>query len=224
MSIKDWPKTERPREKLLQNGPQSLSDAELLALFLRCGRSGQSAVDLGRHVLQELGGLTGVLAASRELFTSVPGLGSARYAELQAAIELGRRQLGEDVQRLGVLSNPTATRQYLTTWLRHRQQEVFACLFLDSQHRIIAGKEMFFGTIDNASVHPREIVRLALQHNAAAVVLAHNHPSGVAEPSTADRQITRIIQQALSLIDVRVLDHVVIGGKDATSLAEKGWL
>ncbi len=224
MKMELWPAQERPREKLLQHGAHSLSDAELLALFFRCGRPGYSAVDLGRRALQHFGDLARLLHAGSSEFIALPGLGIASYCELQAALELGRRYLHSTVQRHGVMHKPEDTRAYLGHWLRERQQEVFACLFLDNQHRIIASREMFYGSISSASVHPRELVRMSLHYNAAAVILAHNHPSGVAEPSSADRQITRLIQEALALIDVRVLDHVVIGGPCSVSFAERGWI
>ncbi len=224
MAIHDWPEAERPREKLLQRGATALSDAELLAIFLRCGQRGHSAVDRGREVLQHFGDLRHLLSAGYRDFIAQPGLGTAAYCQLHAALELGQRHLHAIVQRQGVLHDPGSTRAYLTHWLRERPHEVFACLFLDSQHRIIASRELFHGTIDSASVHPREIVRQALQHNAAAVILAHNHPSGVAEPSMADRHITQLVQKALALIDVRVLDHIVVGGGNAVSLAERGWM
>lgn len=224
MAIRDWPEEERPREKLIQLGPQSLSDAELLALFLRTGRPGITAVDAGRELIQHFGGLSGILGATLEDFIGFRGMGPARYASLQAAVELGRRHLQENLKREGVLQNPDDTKRFLSLWLRQRLQEVFVCLFLDNQHRIIASEELFHGTINNASVHPREVVRRALRHNAAAVILAHNHPSGTAEPSLSDRQITQTLKQALELIDVRVLDHIIIGGNCSTSLAQLGWI
>ncbi len=224
MSIKSMRHEEQPREKLLNEGAQALTDVELLALLLRTGRQGLGVLEFSRFLLNEFGSLGGLMTAPRSELLNIAGMGPARYAELQAVLELGRRHLKEEVQRQGVLHNPQATRQFLSVWLRHRQQEVFACLFLDAQHRIISAKEMFYGTIDSASVHPREIVRQSLQYNAAAVILAHNHPSGIAEPSQADRQITDVVKNALQLIDVRVIDHIVIGGHQTTSLAEKGWI
>jgi len=224
MAITDWPVDERPREKLLQKGAAALSDAELLAIFLRTGVAGKTAVDLARELLQEYGGLRFLLAADRQRFCSSPGLGAAKYAQLQAVMEMARRSLGEELKRGSVLDSPAVTRQYLQTRLRHHPHEVFCCLFLDNRHRVIAFEELFHGTIDGASVHPREVVRRALHHNAAALILAHNHPSGVAEPSEADRFITRRIKEALELMDVRVLDHFIVGDGVPTSFAESGWM
>jgi DNA repair protein RadC len=222
MAISDWPEAERPREKLLSLGPQALSDAELLAIFLRTGIAGCNAVELARRLMHEYGGLRKLLEADRNRFCATKGLGNAKYAQLQAVLELARRHLAENLMRSDALKNPTETRRYLTARLRDYPYEVFACLFLDTRHRVISYEELFRGTIDGASVHPREVVRRALQHNAAAVILAHNHPSGVAEPSEADRRITARLKDALALVDIRVLDHVVIGDQLATSLAERG--
>lgn len=223
-SIRDWPVSERPREKLLARGPAALSDAELLAIFLRTGVNGKTAVDLARELLQAWGGLRPLLEADRKRFCAMHGLGLAKYAQLQAVLEMGRRHLQEQLQREATLDNPDATRNYLISRLRHHQHEVFACLFLDNRHRIITFEELFHGTIDGASVHPREVVKHALQHNAAAVILAHNHPSGIAEPSRADVQITRRLVEALALVDIRVLDHLIIGDGEGVSLAERGQL
>ena len=224
MGIKDWPAAERPREKLLQRGPGALTDAELLAIFLRTGVPGKSAVDLARELLEAFGGLRPLLAAERAAFCRAPGLGAAKFAQLQAVLEMGRRHLSERLQRGDVLSSPADTRRYLQAHLGHYPYEVFAVLFLDNRHRVIAYEELFRGTIDGASVHPREVVRRALAHNAAALILAHNHPSGVSEPSQADRQITLRLRDALALVDVRVLDHLVVGDVECTSLAERGLL
>jgi len=224
MSIPDWPAAERPREKLLQRGAAALSDAELLAIFLRTGLPGRTAVDLAREILGHFGGLRGLLGAGRREFCSRPGLGEAKYAKLQAVLELARRHLDATLSRGDALSDPATTRRYLASRLRDHPHEVFACLFLDNRHRVIAFEELFRGTIDGASVHPREVVRRALHHNAAALILAHNHPSGVAEPSEADRRITRRLQEALALVDVRVLDHVVVGDGESVAFAERGWL
>jgi DNA repair protein RadC len=224
MSITDWPQSERPREKLLQRGPAALSDAELLAIFLRTGVRGQSAIDLGRELLRRYGGLRALLEAEHAALCSLKGMGSAKYVQLQAALEIGRRYLQARVERAGVLENPGDTRAFLAARLRGYAHEVFACLFLDNRHRVISFDEMFSGTIDGASVHPREVVKSALRHNAAAVILAHNHPSGVAEPSQADLSLTHRLNQALALIDVRVLDHFVVGDGEATSFAERGLL
>ncbi len=224
MAISDWPETERPREKLLALGPQALSDAELLAIFLRTGVAGCSAVELARQLVHEYGGLRKLLQADRNSFCANRGLGQAKYAQLQAVLELARRHLAESLTRGQPLTNPTDTQHYLTARLGDYPYEVFACLFLDTRHRLICYEELFRGTIDGASVHPREVVRRTLQHNAAAVILAHNHPSGIAEPSDADRRITQRLKDALALIDVRVLDHIVVGDQVATSLAERGYL
>lgn len=224
MAITDWPAEERPREKLLTRGAQALSDAELLAIFLRTGVPGKTAVDLARELLGRFGGLRALLEADCASFCEGPGLGSAKFAQLQATTEMARRHLAETLKRGTALSSPAATRQYLSARLRDHPCEVFACLFLDTRHRVIAFEELFRGTIDGASVHPREVVRRALAHNAAALILAHNHPSGVAEPSQADRHITQRLTDALALVDVRVLDHMVVGDGEPVSFAERGWL
>ena len=224
MAIRDWPASERPREKLLARGAQSLSDAELLAIFLRTGVTGKSAVDLARELLQAFDGLRPLLAASQAAFCAAPGLGNAKYAQLQAVLEMGRRHLYEGLARGESLTSPASSREYLQARLCHYPYEVFACLFLDNRHRLIACEELFRGTVNGASVHPREVVRRALEHNAAAVILAHNHPSGIAEPSQADIQLTGRLRDALGLVDVRVLDHLVVAPGDWASLAERGLL
>lgn len=222
MAITDWPADERPREKLLQRGPSALSDAELLAIFLRTGVRGKSAVHLARELLDQYKGLGNLLAADRASFCSSHGLGSAKFAQLQAVLEMGRRHLREQIHRSDVLTSPQQTRDYLRARLAGYPYEVFACLFLDNRHRVIEYEELFRGTIDGASVHPREVVRRSLSHNAAALILAHNHPSGVAEPSQADRAITRRLKSALELVDIRLLDHIIIGSGEISSLAELG--
>ena len=222
MTIKDWPIAERPRERLLAAGPHSLSDAELLAIFLRTGVRGKSAVELARDLLVRFGSLRRLLAADQATFCLAPGLGAAKFAQLQAVIEMARRHLDEQFERGSPLLSPEHTAAYLKTRLRDYPYEVFAVLFLDNRHRVIAFDEMFRGTIDGASVHPREVVRRALQHNAAAVILSHNHPSGVAEPSQADQRITVRLRDALALVDVRVLDHLIVGDAECCSLAERG--
>jgi len=222
VAITDWPLAERPREKLLRLGPQSLSDAELLAIFLRTGVSGMTAVDLARQLLSAFGGLRGLLEADLNQFQRYAGLGPAKFAQLQAVLEMARRHLWERLQRGEALSNPADTRQFLLARLRHHPHEVFACLLLDNRHRVIAFEELFRGTIDAASVYPREVVKLALARNAAAVILAHNHPSGVAEPSRADELLTHRLRDALALVDIRLLDHFVIGDGEAVSFAERG--
>ena len=224
MAITDWPADERPREKLLQRGPDALSDAELLAIFLRTGVKGKSAVDLARQLLDDFGGLRPLLEADSQAFCQGHGLGTAKFAQLQAVLEMGRRHLAATLSRGDALESPQAVKDYLASRLRHQPREVFACLFLDNKHRVIEYEALFFGTINAASVYPREVVRKALEHNAAAVILSHNHPSGVAEPSLADEQITRKLTGALDAIDVRVLDHMVIGDGEAVSFAERGLL
>lgn len=224
MSIAHWPQAERPREKLLLRGPAALSDAELLAIFLRTGCAGKSAVDLARELLSEFGGLRPLLEASQSEFCRGQGLGSAKYAQLQAVLEMARRHLSASLEAGDSLTSPDLVRRYLSAQLRHRTHEVFAVLFLDNQNRLRAFDELFQGTIDGASVYPREVVKRALAHNAAAVILAHNHPSGVAEPSQSDRRITQRLQQALDLVGVRVLDHMVVGDGEVVSFAERGWI
>ena len=224
MPIKDWPQAERPREKLLSRGPASLSDAELLAIFLRTGVNGKTAVDLARDLLTRYQGLRTLLELDLKELSKNPGIGATKYSQFQAALELGRRYLESTLSRDVSLTSPGDTRNFLKARLRAYPHEVFACLFLDNRHRVICFEELFTGTIDGASVHPREVVRRALYHNAAALIFAHNHPSGVAEPSHSDRQITLRLKDALGLIDVRVLDHIVVGDADTVSFAERGLL
>ena len=222
MAITDWPEDERPREKLLQRGASSLSDAELLAIFLRTGVTGQSAVDLARNLLSRFGNLTKLFAAGRKDFCELHGMGQAKYVQLQAVLEMSRRALKEELQRGDALNSPSAVRDYLQLMLSGRQQEVFLVLFLDTQHRVIASEELFHGTLSQTSVYPREVVKRALAHNSAAVILAHNHPSGVAEPSQSDQLLTGALKQALALVDVRVLDHFIVAVGQTLSFAEKG--
>ena len=224
MSIRDWPKAERPREKLLSHGARTLSDAEILAIFLRTGTRGRTALDLARQLLGEFGGLRPLLDAGQSRFCRTRGLGAARYAELRACLEIGRRYLEARLNRGESLCSPEDTRRYLIATLRGYPHEVFACLFLDNRHRLICLEEMFRGTIDGASVHVREVVVRALDMNAAAVIAAHNHPSGIAQPSEADKLLTRRLQDALALVDVRLLDHFIIGDGETTSFAEWGLL
>ncbi len=221
MAITDWPSEERPREKLLIKGAQALSDAELLAIFLRTGIQGVTAVALSRQLLASFGSLRALLTASRQNFCSHKGLGDAKYAQLQAVLEMSNRHLSETLKRNYCLTNPADTVNYLRSQLRDHPYEVFACLMLDNRNRVIAFREMFRGTIDGASVYPREVVKQALADNAACVILAHNHPSGIAEPSQADIQITERLKKALALVDIRVLDHVIIG-EEALCFSERG--
>ena len=224
MSIADWPRDERPREKLLARGAGALSDAELLALFIQTGMRGRSAVDVARMALGQTGGLRGLLDLGPDRLATIAGIGPARSALITAAIELATRYLEERIRRSDALTSPSQTSQYLCARLRSRPHEVFACLFLDNRHRVISFEEMFRGTIDGASVYPREVAKRALEVNAAAVIAAHNHPSGVAEPSRTDRAITSRLRDAMALIDVRLLDHFVIGDGEVVSFAERGWL
>jgi DNA repair protein RadC len=224
MSIRNWPAAERPREKLLEQGAASLTDAELLAIFLRTGVVGCSAVDLARRLLSEFGGLRALLEADLEHFSQHLGLGPAKFAQLQAVLEMGKRHLAEGLRRDSALESPQAVRDYLKAQLRHEPHEVFGCLFLDSKHRVLAFEILFRGTIDSASVYPRQVVKRALNHNAAALILTHNHPSGVSEPSQSDRILTQRLKDALGLIDVRVLDHFIVGDGEPLSMAEMGWM
>ena len=224
MSIRDWPAAERPRERLLQRGPAALTDAELLAIFLRTGVAGCSSVELARRLLADFGSLRALLEADLPAFSAHLGLGPAKFAQLQAVLEMARRHLAERLRRDSALESPQAVRDYLKAQLRHEPHEVFGCLFLDTRHRVLAFEALFQGSIDGASVYPRQVVKRALAHNAAALILVHNHPSGVAEPSQADRLLTERLKEALGLIEVRVLDHFVVGEGEPQSLAELGWL
>jgi DNA repair protein RadC len=224
VAIKDWPEDERPRERLLAQGPQVLTDAELIAIFLRTGTAGRTALDLGRDALARFGGLSGLLAATPSELTSMPGLGPAKSAQLQAVLELARRSLREDVRRDTALNSPGAVRDYLRLTLARREHEVFMALFLNAQNRLLVAEELFRGTLTQTSVYPREVVKRALALNAAAVIFAHNHPSGVAEPSRSDELLTATLRQALTLVDVRVLDHLIVAGSATVSFAERGLL
>jgi len=224
MAISDWPAGERPRERLLALGPASLADAELLAILLRTGVRGKSAVDLARELLGQFGSVSALLEARPASLGEIPGLGSAKLAQLKAALELARRALREELASRDALSSPRAVRDYLRLQLGGREQEVFVVLLLDAQHRVIACEELFQGTLTQTSVYPREVVRCALKHNAAAVIFAHNHPSGVAEPSHADEILTRSLKSALSLVDIQVLDHFIVAGTRTMSFAERGLL
>lgn len=224
MAITDWPEGERPREKLLERGAQALSDAELLAIFLRVGVTGKSAVDLARDLLNHFGGLTRLFAAERAAFSAFPGMGPAKYTQLQAVLEMSRRALGEQMRVGDALNSPASVRDWLRLKLAGLGHEVFMAVFLDAQNRVIEAEELFRGTLTQTSVYPREIVKRALTHNAAGVILAHNHPSGVAEPSQADRWLTDQLKTALGLVDVKVLDHFIVAGGGGLSFAERGWL
>jgi len=224
MSIRDWPKSERPREKLIERGAQGLSEAEVLAVLLGSGVQGRSAVELGRDLLMEFGSLRALFSSERARFLTHRGLGLTRYCIVQATLELGRRHYREAMCIGSVLTAPESTRAFLMSQLRDRSYEVFCCLHLDNRHRLISFEELFRGTIDGASVHPREVVKQALAHNAAAVILAHNHPSGIAEPSAADELITHRLKDALALVDIRVLDHFIVGDGVCLSFAERGLL
>ncbi|MBE0614007.1 MAG: DNA repair protein RadC [Burkholderiales bacterium] len=222
MAISDWPELERPREKLLQLGPASLSDAELLAIFLRTGVRGKSAVDLARELLVRCGSLGALFAAKRTELHELPGMGDAKYSQLQAVLEMARRALAETLRTHDALNSPGAVRDYLRLALAAREHEVFVLVLLDAQNRVLACEELFRGTLTQTSVYPREVVKCALEHNAAAVIFAHNHPSGVAEPSHADQVLTQSLKQALGLVDIKVLDHFIVAGASALSFAERG--
>jgi DNA repair protein RadC len=222
--ISAWPRGERPRERLIERGAQALSDAELLAVVFGSGSAGQSVLELARDLLTEFGSLRRLLTAGMQPLLDRRGVGPARYATLMASLEIARRHYGEALRAGPAMNAPAATRQFLTAQLRDRPYEVFCCLHLDNRHRLIHFEEVFRGTIDGASVHPREIVRQALQYNAAALIFAHNHPSGVAEASQADELITRRLRDALALVDIRVLDHLIVGDNNCLSFAERGLL
>ena len=224
MAISDWPQQERPRERLIAEGATTLSDAELLAICLRCGTQGRSALDLARKALGQAGSLSALFECGLMEIRDYHGFGPEKYALLQAALELARRQLRENLQQGEALASSAATRGYLRARFKSRKQETFSCLFLNNQHHIVKLEDLFNGTIDGAAVYPREVVKRCLHHNAAAVIFAHNHPSGVAEPSQADIAITRKLQAALNTIDVRVLDHFVVGDPEVVSFAERGLL
>jgi len=219
MAISDWPLGERPRERLLAQGAAALSDAELLAVMLRTGIAGKSAVELGRELLDRFKGVAGIFAAD---LSNVKGLGPAKRAQFEAAMELARRSLKDDMRSASALTSPGAVRDYLRLAIAEREHEVFVCLWLDAQHRVIGCEEIFRGTLTQTSVYPREIVKASLRANAAAVIFAHNHPSGVAQPSQADELLTRNLKEALALVDVKVLDHFVVAGNQALSFAERG--
>jgi len=222
MAIKHWPLESRPREKLLEKGPKALTDAELLAIFLRIGRKGVNAIDMARDLISQFGGLGPLLKADQDSFCAAKGLGPAKYCQLQATLELTKRYLEEQLCNDYVFNSPDKVKDYLAVQMRDYHREVFVALLLDTRHRLIEFHELFKGTIDAASVHPREVVKLALQKNAAAVIVAHNHPSGSAEPSVADVEITKSLKVALEILDIRLLDHFIIGKGEVVSLADRG--
>jgi DNA repair protein RadC len=224
MRIADWPVDERPRERLLKLGPGALSEAELLAIFLRTGIRGKSAVELGRDLLQHFGGLHRLFAASLEDVSALRGFGPAKYAQLQTVVEMVRRSLSEEIGERDAMTSPRAVREFLTLLLGSRPHEVFVALFLDSQNRLLLAEELFRGTLTQTSVYPREVVKSALRHNAAGVIFAHNHPSGVAEPSRADELLTQTLKQALALVEIKTLDHFIVAGTRTVSFAERGLL
>ena len=224
MAITDWPSDQRPRERLIRLGPTALTDAELLAVFLRVGVAGKSAVDLGRDMQNHFGSLNQLFAASLKDFSAINGVGPAKFAQLKAVLELARRALAEELREKSSLSSPEAVKHYLQLLLSNRPYESFVMLFLDVRNRLIETEELFRGTLTHASVYPREVVKAALAHNAASVILAHNHPSGTTEPSAADHRLTLILKQALALVDIRILDHLVVAGKDIYSFVEHGEL
>lgn len=222
MAITDWPEDERPREKLMQKGAAALSDAELLAIFLRVGLPGKSAVDLARELVAHFGTLQRLFSAQPEELCQIKGIGSAKYVQLQAVLEMARRALEEEMRLVDVMSSPTAVRRYLQSWLRNRSYEVFVGIFLDTRNQVITTEELFRGTLNQTSVYPREVARRALQLNAAALIVAHNHPSGSAQASAADELLTRQLKAALALLDVALLDHLIVAGNQVISMAEQG--
>jgi len=221
MAISDWPSDERPREKLLTQGAKHLSDTELLAVFLRTGFVGTSAVDLARNLLLHYGSLTALFAADKTSLCNFPGVGIAKYTQLQAVLEMARRTLGESLEQGYGMSSPQVVRDFLRLHLGNKGHEVFLGIFLDAKNRMISAEELFSGTLTQASVYPREVIKRALHHNAAAMIFAHNHPSGVAEPSNADKMLTQTLKNALELIDIKVLDHFIIGQNEIMSFAEE---
>jgi len=224
LPIKEWPEAERPREKLLNKGAKTLTDAELLAIFIRTGIVGKTALDMARDVLAEAGSLRALLNMSPSELCQSKGFGNAKYVQFQAALELGRRYLMEKLERGKVISSPQVSRDYLTMQLRDKPYESFFVMFLDTKHSVIHCQELFRGTIDNASVPVREVVKEALKHNAAAMIVAHNHPSGVAEPSASDKSLTAALYAALNMVGIKLLDHFVVGESEVISFAELGQL
>ena len=224
MRIADWPLDERPRERLLKHGARALSEAELLAIFLRTGIAGANAVELGRELLARFGSLQRLFAATLPEFVAVRGLGPAKYVQLQAVMEMARRALQESIGERDAMSSPQAVREFLRLSLTGRAHEVFVAMFLDAQNRLLGSEELFRGTLTQTSVYPREVVKTALRYNAAGVIFAHNHPSGVAEPSRADELLTQTLKQALALVEIKTLDHFIVAGSRTVSFAERGLL
>jgi len=222
MAITDWPKSERPREKLLHSGATSLSDAELLAIFLRTGITGKSALDLARELIQHFGSLNGLFAADHHILCQQPGIGSAKFAQLQAVLEMARRALEETIKTGDLLSSPQAVKNFLRLTLGNKQKEIFLGIFMDARNHIISTEELFTGTLTQTSVYPREVVKRTLHHNAASIIFAHNHPAGSLDPSHADKILTQTLKQALTLIDVKVLDHFIVTNDDIFSFSENG--
>lgn len=222
MAITDWPEQERPREKLLRAGATALSDAELLAIFLRVGMAGKTAVDLARDLLQHFHSLNGVFSADVQQMTAVPGMGESKYCQLQAVLEMSKRALGETLQQKDSFRSPTQVKDYLQLQLAHLQREVFGIMFLDAQNRLIAYETLFEGSLMQTSVYPREVVKRALALNAAALILSHNHPGGAAVPSRADEQLTISLKDALNLVDIKVLDHIIVARQETFSFSERG--
>lgn len=222
MAITDWPATERPREKLLAQGVTTLSDAELLAIFLRVGLPGKTAVDLARELLQHFQSLNGIFSASLPQIQSVHGMGTSKYCQLQAVLEMSRRALAETLQHSECYRSPAQVKQYLQLQLGHLQREVFGIMFLDTQHRLITYEILFEGSLLQTSVYPREVIKRGLALNAAAVILSHNHPGGIAEPSRADHALTRSLKQALEMVDIKVLDHIIVARQETYSFSEQG--
>ncbi len=224
MSLADWPEDERPREKLLKNGAGSLSTADLLAIQIRIGVRGKTVVELSRDLMKKYGSISALINADQKTFCEMPGLGVAKFVQLQAALELARRYMFETIASNDVITNPNQAKDYIVSHLKGRHSEVFACLFLDAQHRAIVFEELFHGTISSASVYPRIVLKQALKHNASGVMLAHNHPSGNSQPSPADKNITKVLKESLAIIDVQVVDHIIVGENDVLSFAERGLL
>jgi DNA repair protein RadC len=224
MTIKSWPEEQRPREKLLLRGAHALSDAELLAVILRTGSPGKSAVELGQALINHCGGMHELLGATPMQLSQVKGVGQAKRTQIQAMLELARRSLAATIQKRDLLTSTTQVKDFLRSLLIHKNQEAFLCLFLDTQNHLIIAEELFRGSLTETAVYPREVARQALHHNAASLIVAHNHPSGLAEPSQADADLTAELHHSMELIDVRLLDHLIVAGQQVFSFAEAGML